>query len=78
MAVPILLKLITIVLDIRKKKGVQQPYMVGIVPFQKVQPFKAGEKCSPATGKVSPTLQPEAFYAGVVCGTKICKRVMNQ
>lgn len=58
MIVPVPLEPHAVILNIVEKEGVKEPNVVGVVPIEEMKPLKAGEKGSPATGKVAATLKP--------------------
>jgi hypothetical protein len=66
MAVPLLAEMFAVLLNVFKKKGVQEPNVVWVIPIKEVKPFKAMKKGPPTPGKVSSSFEPQPLNSCVV------------
>jgi hypothetical protein len=68
MMVPFLPEVVTVVVDVTKKKCVQQPEMGWILRVQVVQTFKSCEKGTPSTNKLRADFNPKPLNTGIASG----------
>ena len=66
-AIPVMAKFIAITLNVFKEECMQKPNVMWVVFIKEVKPPKAGEKGSPASGKVAASFEPHSLDSGVVC-----------
>jgi hypothetical protein len=64
-----LLEVVAVVVDVMKKKCVQQPEMGWILWVQVVQTFKSCEKGSPSTNKLRADFNPKPLNMSIASGS---------
>ena len=66
MAIPLLQKCLTIIVNIIKEKCVQQPKVWQVLGIEHMHPFESSEKCPLASGKLWANLDPQMLNMTVL------------
>jgi hypothetical protein len=67
MAIPVIFEIITVLLNIFKKKCIQRPKMLWVISVKEMRLFEASKKSSSALCKVLATFKPQPLNSSIMC-----------